>query len=296
MEGSFLLWLAVFKSQRLTIGHYLAIAAFFLATSMRLALAGGKGSLILSVMVVAMAFMLSGRNFKLKHGAVFAIIGLLALMLGMIYGTTFRNIKGSEERTNLDQYLGYVSTTFDTISSEDATKTLVSGFSTLAERIEIASSLAVVVSNYEKLAPYEASFGMENNIWTYTWTAFIPRFIWADKPVVSDARTYSDLYFNYGENSFAITPMGDLLRNYGPIGIPLGMLLLGFVLRLIYVALIEGQEVTLGRATAFYMLLTSISYEGFYGTILPSLLRIGLVTAVSLLLINILIQRRTRRI
>ena len=81
----------------------------------------------------------------------------------------------------------------------------------------------MVVANYEQLAPYEASYGLENNILNDLYTSFIPRFIWNEKPPTSDARAYSDLYFNFGENSFAISPFGDLIRNFGPIGIPLGI-------------------------------------------------------------------------
>ena len=51
----------------------------------------------------------------------------------------------------------------------------------------------------------------------------IPRVIWKEKPSASDARKYSDLYFNQSDTSFAITPIGDLLRNFGIIGIPIGM-------------------------------------------------------------------------
>ena len=75
---------------------------------------------------------------------------------------------------------------------------------------------------------------LKNNIINDLLTSLIPRFVWADKPNTSDPRAYSDLYFDYGENSFAITPFGDLLRNFGVIGIPLGMLIIGIYLRIIY--------------------------------------------------------------
>jgi hypothetical protein len=163
---------------------------------------------------------------------------------------------------------------------------------TFAQRIETTSSVAVVVANYEKLEPYSSDYGLAGNIWMYTWTAFIPRFIWPDKPIVSDARAYSALYFDYGDNSFAITPMGDLLRNFGPLGVPIGMAFLGFILRVMYTSLIEGSVKSVWRSAAYYLLLVNTSYEGFYGTIIPSLLRLSIVLLVAGLFISLIAHKR----
>jgi hypothetical protein len=156
----------------------------------------------------------------------------------------------------------------------------------LAERLDAVSSLAVVVSNFERLAPYEESYGLDNNIIKDTLTFAIPRVIWADKPVASEPRAYGDLYFNYSENSFTITPMGDLLRNFGWEGIPIGMFLLGLLLRTIYVALVENQKMSLWRVTLFFMILTNVSYESFYGGILPFIVKVSVTTTIGLLIIN----------
>ena len=136
-------------------------------------------------------------------------------------------------------YAGQISATIDYITNEDPVILVQNSAQALADRIENLSSVAVVVANYERLAPYEASYGLENNIVNDTLTSFVPRFLWNEKPPTSDARTYSALYFSFGDNSFAISPFADLCRNFGPIGVPLGMLVLGIYLRLIYALLIE---------------------------------------------------------
>ena len=150
----------------------------------------------------------------------------------------------------------------------------------------------MVVGNYEKLEEYADDYGLAGNIWTYTWTAFIPRFIWTDKPIIADARAYSALYFDFGENSFAITPIGDLLRNYGPIGVPLGMALLGFVLRILYTALVDGGTRSVWRSATYYLLLVNVSYEGFYGMLLPSMLRLMLILLLCGFVINLMVRKR----
>jgi hypothetical protein len=241
-----------------------------------------------------MAFVYSGRKLSVKAGAAFAGLVVLALMGGMIYGTTFRRVKESEDRVTIDQQLQKVGETVDNISSQDSVKILGEGIVSLAERVDGVSSVAVVVSNYEKLKPYEAAYGIENNIFTDMWTSFIPRFLWADKPMIFDARSYSDLYFNFSGNSYALTPVGDLLRNYGPIGVPVGMFLVGLFLRFAYAALIEDQTVTIGRATAYYMFLVSLSYEGFYSTIFIYGWRVFGIVFVSFVLLEFFLIRKKR--
>jgi hypothetical protein len=215
------------------------------------------------------------------------LIGVIAILIGISYGTTFRNIKGSEARLNAGEYFGQVVATVEYLSEEDPSIIAEQNAQALADRIEQLSSVAVVVSNYEKLAPYEASYGLENNIVNDLYTSFIPRFVWPEKPPTSDPRAYSDLYFDYGENSFAISPFGDLLRNFGLVGIPIGMLVLGIYLRSIYALMIETPNPSMWKKVAYFSLLTVVSYESFYATIFPSMVRVVVVLALSLALVNL---------
>jgi hypothetical protein len=256
-----------------------------------LALQGGRSSLMLSVIPIAMAFWYSGHRLKWQHTLIFATILLLSIMIGIIYGTTFRKIKGSEERINAGDYVGQIVETIDYLSRTDLSVTLYEGSKDLAERVENLSSLGVVVANYEKLEPYEESYGLKNNIINDLSTSLIPRVLWQDKPNTSDPRAYSDLYFNYGENSFAITPFGDLLRNFGVLGIILGMMIIGFYLRLIYSYLIDTDEPRIWKKVSYFPLLTLVSYESFYAVFFPTMIRITLIVLISLLFANLLIRK-----
>jgi len=290
--ASFLLWFAIFRAGRLNLHYRIIVLLLIVSIPSTVIISGSRGGLLHSLIPIAMAYWLSGRRIKLRHGIVFGMLLTLALLVGMVYGSTFRFVKGNEDRVDINSYLDTAAQTFTVIGDRSLGENLSFGFAQISERFETASSLAVVVANYEKLNYVEGDYGLADNIWTYTWTAFIPRFVWPDKPIISDARSYSALYFDYGESSFAMTPMGDLLRNFGPVGIPLGMALLGFVLRILYSALVEGQEVSPWRAVAYYLLLTSVSYESFYGTILPELIRNSVVLMLGGLLINALVRRR----
>lgn len=282
VEASFILWLVIFRAKTLNANHYIMIGILIISALVKSAFQGNRGSLIFFFILITCAFVFSERKIHLRHKLYGGILVSLALIVGMIYGSTFRTIKQTEEQKNIDVYAGSIVETFEKVSDQDMSDTVGKGFSALAERIESVSPLAVVVSNYEILKPYEESYGLDNNIWKDSITFFIPRIIWNDKPVASEARTYGDLYFDYGETSFVITPMGDLLRNFGPIGVPLGMILLGFLIRAIYASLIENRGFSFWRITLFYMLLTNLSYEGFYGSIVPYLMKVGFISVVGI--------------
>jgi hypothetical protein len=291
LEASFLLWLSIFRSDRLNFNHYVVIGILLVTSFAKSAFQGNRGSLIQVFILVSFAFILSGKKILLKHKIWGGVLLLGALFIGMIYGTTFRTIKTTEEKISMDQYASNVFETFEKISDQDLGANLERGFLALTERFENVSQLAVVVSNYETLSTYEADYGLDNNIWKDSIAFLIPRFLWQEKPVATDPYKYGDLYFNYGENAFTLTPMGDLLRNFGPVGVPVGMILLGIFLRLIYTTLRENQEFSFWRATMYYMLLTGISYEGSFGLLIPYDIKIGLVSILGLFVIWFLIKK-----
>jgi len=293
-EGTVLLWLAIFSSKKREGIWYIVLALLIAFLPIRMAVLGSRSSLLIGLMPIAMAFIYSGRKLKGKMLVVFGVIGILAAVIGATYGTAFRNIKGSESRISAGDYFGQVLVTLDYLTTADPGKIAGDSLQALADRVENFSSVAVVVSRYEKLAPYEASYGLENNILNDAYTSFIPRVAWNDKPPTSDARAYSDLYFNYSENSFAISPFGDLIRNFGPVGVPLGMLVLGIYLRTLYATLIDTPNPALWKKTAYFLLLTVISYESFYALMFPSTIRYIIVIGVSLFFANLFVGSMKR--
>ena len=287
LEASFLLWYVLFRQKTWNFTSLLVIVALIGTAISKALLAGNRGSVIQIFSIIALAYVLAGREFRLKQASIAGVLLIFFMIVGMIYGTTFRNVKGSESTQSIDRYTENIFNTLEQVGQNDNISLLQFAFSNLAERIDVLSTVAVVVSNYEKLAPYEASYDLDDNIWKDTTTFFIPRIIWPDKPVASEPRRYGDLYFNFGENSFAITPIGDLVRNFGPWGVPLGMLVLGMILRVIYRALVEKQVHLLWKATLYFMLLTAISYEGFYGAIIPYMFKYGATAIVGVVLVNL---------
>ncbi len=291
LQGSFLLWLCIFRTEKFLLHHYLIIGLLLATSLIKAAFQGNRGSLLSIFILVAFAFVMSKRKIELKHKVLAAGLVILAVSVGIIYGTTFRNIKQTSEQVPIEEYADVIFQTFNRTSDKDTLVIFKEGVSSLAERVESVSSVAVVVSNYEKLSTYEAGYGFDNNILKDSVNFLIPRFLWSDKVVATDSFSYGELYFDFGENSFTLTPFGDLLRNFGPWGIPLGMMVLGIFLRLMYSVLIEGYSFSYWRAVLYYMTLTSISYEGSYGLIIPYTIKVVFISVLGLLIVRFLMGK-----
>jgi len=295
LEGTLLLWLVFFSEERRKpAATYLILILLIALIPTRLAFMGSRAELLTSTMSIGMAFWYSGRRITRKHSVVFASLVAVSLVIGVVWATTFRNVKGTETRLSTGDYAGQVIATGDYLMSADSGRILDESFRAFLERIETVSSLGVIVANYEKLAPYEEAYGLNGNILNDALTAFIPRALWADKPNTSDPRAFGDLYFNYADNSFAITPFGDLLRNFGVWGIFPGMFLIGVYLNVIYSVLIRTARPALWKKMAYFPLLTLVSYEAFYSIYIPSFLRVLFVVTASALIVQFLIGGKSR--
>lgn len=287
--STFLLWIAFFKIKEWGVLRFAILAIEGLTAVFTLLAAGSKSILVMSVISLIAAMTVVKGKVAIRIWIILGSIAFFAFCFGVLYGNSFRTLKGNTDHISSDRYLEMAVDTLSHMGEMDVSASLEDSFYQIAERLEIASSLAVVVSNYESLATYEAGYGLDNNIWRYTWTALIPRFLWKDKPTIADNYSYNELYFGYGGFGLAITAMGDLLRNFGPIGVPIGMLVLGFLLRIFYASLIEGIPFSAWKATLYFTVLTHISYDSFYGQILPTAIRVGAVVLIQLIIMSLIL-------
>jgi hypothetical protein len=289
VEATFLLWYSVFRRARQTSISYAIMGLLVLSSIFRALVSGSRAMLLQGVIIVIFSFVLSGRALSIKKTLLITLSFCLAVVIGMIYGSFIRDASKENQGAGFESYVDNMLVTFETIGRNTSSDSLEFGLNTLAERLDILSSLAVVVSNYQQLEPYEETYGLKDNISKDLATTFIPRVIWPEKPQITDLnRLYGELYFNYGDNSFAMTPIGDLLRNFGVVGIFVGMLIVGILLRFIYGALIRGTQPSIFRATLYFMLLSPVNYEGFYSLIFSYMIKIGIISVIGLLLVKLI--------
>ena len=292
LEASFLLWNLIFRGRGFSVVNVILLVLLISTAVSKALFAGNRGSAIQIFTIIALAYVLSGRELKVKQTVTAGVILTALLIAGMVYGTTFRSVKSTEAQQGFDQYAQNITRTFDQIGKNDSLETLQYGLLSMTERIDMLTTLSVVVSNHEQLAPYEEAYELDDNIWKDMTVFLVPRIIWPEKPSASDPRKYSDLYFNQNDTSFAITPFGDLLRNFGIVGVPIGMMVIGIFLRIFYRALVEAQPPSIWRSMLYFMLLMSVTYEGFYGTLIPNFLKYGIVAVAGILIVNLLARMR----
>jgi hypothetical protein len=113
-EGTLLLWLAIFGAKQRDAKFYIVLVVLIAFLPIRMAVLGNRASLIIGLLPIAMAYLYSGHKLRFRTGAVFAVVGVLAVFIGAIYGTTFRNIKGAEARLEAGEYFSHAATTAGT--------------------------------------------------------------------------------------------------------------------------------------------------------------------------------------
>jgi hypothetical protein len=288
--AQFVLWFTIFRARCLVPTHWFYILLLLGVGLGNILLAGNKGGLFWYAVFLFTVYLLAGRRLSLPRVMLAGLILGPLVLAAVSYGNTFRTLKGSEQVVDVTDYAGLVFDATHTVVESDWTDILSRGMESLFRRTEITTHLGVIVSNYERLSSLEEQYGVANNIVVYVLTAFIPRFVWQDKPIISNARAIGALYFENPYNSYAITPFGDLLRNFGPLGVPVGMAILGILLAVIY-QLVSSQPTTAWRAGLYYVLLTCVSYEGFYGSIFPAMLRAAVVVMAGALFLRFWIGR-----
>ena len=291
VEATFVLWFMIFRRPKFSFTSFMLVGALASVDLLGIVFSESRAAIVGTVALITFAYILSGRELKRKQLILIFSSGCLALVIGMVYGSLVRQASSESQGTGIEARISYAQQAFDKLGGNNSGESLLFGLNILTERIDELSQLAVVVSTHEQLAPYEEIYGLDDNIRKDLLTNLIPRIVWNDKPIPSDAHVYGALYFEYGENSFSVTPIGDLLRNYGVGGVFIGMLVLGILLRILYCSFIKNQKPSLLRATLYFMLLTSINYEYFYGVIFPFMCKVGFTAVIGLVFIRVLSNR-----
>jgi hypothetical protein len=191
----------------------------------------------------------------------------------------------AQRRSSLEDQAATVK---EAAAAAGSTKHLPAVFRAFAARTNVLTHVAVLVSRRDE---FNASMpdSLKSGILIGLTTALVPRALWPNKPIVGDFASHARLFFGFEDNSFAVTPFGDLLLNFGPAGIVPGMVILGALMSFIYATFAESAPGSAARGAIFVALLTQFSMEGFFSPILPSLLRVGLVAILATLFLSAII-------
>jgi len=151
LEATFVLWYVVFKSGQVNVRALSVVGVLITTSIFKASYSGNRGSLLQSLITVLIAFTLSGRSLTVKRTLIGSVLLILLLIVGMIYGTTFRNVRGDQTVGGIDTYTDNVIETIRRVNDNSGVDVVEFGLTHLAERLDVVSSLAVVVPTTRSL-------------------------------------------------------------------------------------------------------------------------------------------------
>ncbi len=283
------IWYSYFKEKRgWWLPSMLSIAVIILTALV----SGSRAALILPLLIVVAGYQYAQDNFKPAKLWKWALLAVLALWIGIVFGTYFRSIKtellGRTTSMSFSDVLLIANLTRLTIQKQPLLDLISFGWDWLPHRLDGITQLGVILNFADQFKAAERAIGIDNNIIKDMLNAFIPRFVWTSKPIVGGTEQIGNLYFNVSNYSPAVTYMGDLYRNFGVWGIAPGMLIIGVTLRVLYVWLVEKQSRSPLRISLFLVLAGVVNYEGMYSTYFPSLIRTFVVALTAIAIVTML--------
>ncbi|MFB6264014.1 MAG: O-antigen polymerase, partial [Bradymonadaceae bacterium] len=119
-----------------------------------------------------------------------------------------------------------------------------------------AAKTAHIIDGVPEHLPYQ--YGRSYVVWLVT---PVPRTVWPDKPAIRTGALVGEAIFNTPERT-GVPPgvIGELYINFGLVGIPIGMFLVGFGLRSLYVTLRPHLKSRNG-ALVYLCFLTPLGYQ-----------------------------------
>jgi hypothetical protein len=274
------------KWRAATMGAGIVILSFTLVSGSRAAL---FSTMILATMAI---FYARFARLEVRQLIPFLVISVIALLIGVLVITQFRNMRvrtysdlpvSVEETISLMgsalQYSGRL--LFDEQANFIGTS--------LLDRFVGIDTLGVTLARAESLKSAERAAGINDNIFNDLMVMFVPRMLWPGKPLVGEfGLVFTRIYLESPyRSSNGPTIFGDLYRNFRFLGVPIGMLIVGLYLRVLYGSLIQrGIHSPLGPL--FYVsLYGTFNWEATYTPFITNGLRIlfALMTMTALIYI-----------
>jgi hypothetical protein len=284
----------IFAARKVSFRNVLLSLTIFVHCIFIILTSGGKGGPISLVLMILLAYYVSGHLLGIRGVCLLGIIAIFAILGGVAYGMGFRQHMGEERKASISEYYEMAESTINDMSRIDVKDTLKTAVDLFLFRVDATTSLAIVIDRRDELKGAEDDYGLSNNIVNDLLSSLIPRAIWNSKPNVADAREMSYLYFNATDTSYAFSFIGDLYRNGGMIAVIVGMGFLGAALRLGYQIMVVASNSIWSKCT-YCVLIIAVNYEGLYSGITPILIRSGLVCVMACLFIEYMIKTTTPR-
>lgn len=192
-------------------------------------LSGMKGELLQNFVLVGVAASMAERRIKKSWLAA----ALLGLAIVYPFSIQYRDLVRNRPRESMDlaKASEISALAFERASAGDSGVQgwMSGGADSAISRLNLLQSVAELLS----LGPRRPLLQGAERWWMLPFYPFVPRFIWTSKPILDKGRRFSIALGAGDQTSTAITYPGDLVFEYGAIGLLCGMLLFGAAAQLL---------------------------------------------------------------
>jgi len=253
---------------------------------------GSRAALFSMIILATMAFFY-GRYGRLGLRRIISLFGisLIGLMIGVLVITQYRNLRVStysDLPVSIEETISLMGGAIQDSGGQLFSERVSFIGTSLMDRFVGIDLLGVTLARAESLKSAEEEAGINNNIINELFIGSIPRVLWPAKPLLGEfGLTFTRIYLDSPyRSSNGPTMFGDLYRNFGFIGVPIGMFIVGLYLRVLYGSLIQ-HGIRGSLAPLFYVSLYGIvSWESTYTPFITN----GVRTLFALLIMSTLIR------
>lgn len=234
MKYAYLLGYLLLRSAGYTRRIHLWVLLATLSISLIEIMLIGSKAAIIKLLVVAILSVTLGSAGRLRWsnilgGALAAIVCILSFSIIAEYRYIVRSAAGSgQEATDVGlRYQAFRRATVATISDSGPVRETEVGRSDIVSRFGSgAFGLGWILEFTQGTSPHENAI---NSAITPV-HAFIPRFLWEDKPIFFNSGRFASEYFGWKYGGISISLLGSLYFAWGYTGILVGMAIAGFAM------------------------------------------------------------------
>ncbi len=190
-------------------------------------ISGMKGSVLQNFIVVALVSSFVKRRLNLR----WLVFPFFALVLLYPFSNAYRSLvrEGGVEVTSFEGAARTGQMAFSNVEEGESTAGDLwrEGLDHTLQRLELLTSVAQVLS----LGPRASMVKGDVRWWMLPLYPFVPRFLWPSKPILDEGQRFSIALETGATTSTAVTYPADLYLQFGLLGIPVGMFVLGVVVQ-----------------------------------------------------------------
>jgi len=293
--GLFMMFWAFTRIQTRPPSIWLATAISIGIFAFMRMLSGGRSSLYSVALLLIGAYLYA----KYPHVRLRSILPkllflILTIVLGFIFFTNYRALREEyaalEDKVRVGEQMSLWRSVGTRLFGSEANPSTGEWVDQIITRFDVLDSLALILARADEMKPEEKAAGIDNNILKEMFWTWVPRFVYPDKPVISDLnlwinRLYRDSPFMSWMGQSAI---GDLYRNGRTVAVIFGMIFLGIYLRVLKEWLVGTDKLSIAAALIYYFLLMEITLAANYTPFLTGGMRTCFILVIPLAVIRAL--------